>query len=110
MCFLQVLPATGQEIKSLIGIIGPMARSTEDLVAMLKIMVDDPAALRLDEPVELRELKYYFCDNEGASYISAIQPEVRLQVHRVVNFIKNDLNAEVRLATNECIVNISKKR
>ncbi|XP_022690073.1 fatty-acid amide hydrolase 2-like isoform X2 [Varroa jacobsoni] len=91
-----VLPATGQEIKSLIGIIGPMARSTEDLVAMLKIMVDDPAALRLDEPVELRELKYYFCDNEGASYISAIQPEVRLQVHRVVNFIKNDLNAEIK--------------
>ncbi|OQR66990.1 fatty-acid amide hydrolase 2-like [Tropilaelaps mercedesae] len=91
-----LLPAQGQDIKSEIGVIGPMARSVEDLVAMVKILANNPESLHLDCPVDLGSLRYFFCDHEGTSYISAVQPEVRKQVHRVVNFLKDQYNVEVQ--------------
>lgn len=74
-----------------------MARTAEDCIGMMKILANNPSKLRLDAPINFCTLKVFFCDHEGASYVSAIQPEVRKQVHRVVDFFRHDLKVRVRL-------------
>ncbi|OQR66988.1 fatty-acid amide hydrolase 2-like [Tropilaelaps mercedesae] len=91
-----VVPETNLDLKFTLNVLGPMARTSEDCIEMMKIMADSPSTLGLDDPVDIGALKYFFCDHEGASYVSSIQPEVRKQVHRVVEFLKNDFNVQAK--------------
>ncbi|XP_022657971.1 fatty-acid amide hydrolase 2-A-like [Varroa destructor] len=89
-----VVPEKNLELKFTLNVLGPMARTAEDCIGMMKILANNPSKLRLDAPINLCTLKVFFCDHEGASYVSAIQPEVRKQVHRVVDFFRHDLKAQ----------------
>ncbi|XP_003737250.1 fatty-acid amide hydrolase 2-B [Galendromus occidentalis] len=89
-----LLPHEGQPLKSTIGVLGPMARSVDDLVMMLRVLADDPTDFRFDEEVNLAELRYFFCDNDGATHVSCVDPESREQVHRVIEYLRSDFRIE----------------
>lgn len=95
-----VAPEKGRPLKETIGVVGPIAKTADDLLAMMKIISDDPNKLRLNEEVDVTKLRYFFCDNEGASFISSGNAEVRKQVHRVVDFVERDLSGTVAPLSN----------
>jgi len=91
-----ILPKTKySEIKARISVVGPMARSVADVSAMLRVLVNDPEGLRLDEQVDLKKLRYYFLRNEGAQFISSVDKEVSAKVDQAVDFIRSDLGCQV---------------
>lgn len=92
--FVQVVPENNLEKKFTLNVLGPMARTAEDCVEMMKILADDPSKLQLDGHVDVASLRFFFCDNEGTTYVSAMRSDMRRQVHRVVDFLKNDLRSK----------------
>lgn len=58
--------------------IGPMCRRSEDLLPLLKVLTSNSPQLRLDEPVDLRSIKFYYQESDGGSkMVSAVAPEIR---------------------------------
>ncbi|XP_042147590.1 LOW QUALITY PROTEIN: fatty-acid amide hydrolase 2-A [Ixodes scapularis] len=68
---------------------GPMCRFVEDLAPMLKVMAGPNAAqLRLDEKVDVRDLRIYYVEDEGATVLSRVDREARHSLHKVVKFLQ----------------------
>lgn len=69
---------------------GPMARFAQDLPVMLRLMTGDAGKLlRLDQQVDVRQLKVYYMEDEGSLLISRVSPEVRKCVRKATEFLKN---------------------
>lgn len=50
--------------------VGPICRHAEDLAPLLKIMAGKNAdLLRLDEPVDLNKIRFYFQENDGGDVL-----------------------------------------
>ncbi|XP_066259735.1 fatty-acid amide hydrolase 2 [Euwallacea similis] len=58
--------------------IGPLCRRSEDILPLLKVITNNLPALRLDESVDLKKIKFHYqeCDT-GAKLVSAVAPEIR---------------------------------
>ncbi|RZC32770.1 fatty-acid amide hydrolase 2 [Asbolus verrucosus] len=71
------IPITTEQT-SFLGI-GPMSRHAEDLLPLLKIIAGKKAPeLRLDEPVDIKKLKFYYQENDmGAVCVSPVSPEIK---------------------------------
>ncbi|XP_050299123.1 fatty-acid amide hydrolase 2 [Anthonomus grandis grandis] len=64
--------------------IGPMCRRAEDLLPLLKVMTNNLPALRLDDPVDIKNIKFHYQESDGGSkMISAVQPDIRELFGRV---------------------------
>lgn len=59
--------------------IGPMCRRAEDLLPILKVLTaSHKEKLKLDEPVDVRKLKWFYQDNDSGSFmVSAVAPEIK---------------------------------
>lgn len=70
--------------------IGPMCRFACDLKPMLKIMAGNRAkALRLDEPVNLSNLNYFYQDNDGgALFTSPVDYDIRMGIKKTMQHIQ----------------------
>lgn len=65
--------------------IGPMTRRAEDLLPLLKIIANkNAAALRLDEPVDIKNVRFFYQENDtGSKLISPVNKEIRQLFQRI---------------------------
>lgn len=84
-----------EEQMSFLGI-GPMSRFACDLKPMLKIMAGTNAIkLKLDEPVNLHTVKFYYQENDGGSYfVSPVEYDIRNSMDKVISHLQTALNAK----------------
>ncbi|ELU03267.1 hypothetical protein CAPTEDRAFT_136397 [Capitella teleta] len=67
---------------------GPMCRYSCDLIPMLKVMAGptDMAKLSVDTKVNIRNLKYYYMEDDGGSYLTApVDPQIKGAVRSAVS-------------------------
>ncbi|CAH1100064.1 unnamed protein product [Psylliodes chrysocephalus] len=59
--------------------VGPMCRRAEDLAPILKILAgSNNKKLRLDEPVDVKKIRWYYQDNDtGSFFVSPVAAEIR---------------------------------
>lgn len=69
---------TGEE-KSTMVVAGPMSRHARDLLPLLKVLADPRQAkeLRLDEPVDVRRLKFYYMKESGEMKTTPVSGELQ---------------------------------
>lgn len=67
-----------------------MSKYTEDLMPALRVMAGSAAhLLRLDEPVDLAQLKVYYQFTDGGSlFTSGVEADIRAAIERAVNHFK----------------------
>ena len=81
------------------GTFGPMSRYACDLILGLKGMCDEKVLkiLKLDEKVELSDIKVFWSDTEGGNPLcSSLQPEIRNGILEVVQHLKNNTKMMVK--------------
>lgn len=76
--------------------IGPMCRFATDLMPLLKIVAGDNAAkLRLDEPVNLAKLKYFYQESDGGgNLITPVDHDIRQSMDKVIKHLQVALKAK----------------
>lgn len=77
---------------------GPMCRFACDLLPMLKIMAGDKAKeLRLDEPVDLSKINYFYQENDGGgNFVLPVEHDIQKAMEKVVQHFQNGLGANVQ--------------
>lgn len=67
-----------EDQRSFLGV-GPMCRRAEDLLPLLKIISQTKAVeLRLDEPVNIKKLRFFYQDSDtGSKFVSPVCPEIK---------------------------------
>lgn len=85
-----------EEQNSFLGI-GPMVRHAEDLKPVLKIIAGEKAPLlKLDEPVDLKKLKFYYKESDGGGrLVSPVDKDIIKGIHRIVDHLRNKLEVSV---------------
>ena len=76
---------TGAEKNSMV-VAGPMTRYAMDLKPILEVLVGPKNSniLKLDEKVEVKKLRYFYCLDNGDLKCSAISSEVKKSIDKVV--------------------------
>lgn len=84
-----------EEQMSYLGL-GPMSRFACDLKPMLRIMAGTNASkLKLDEPVNLNSIKFYYQENDGGSFfVSPVDYDIRNVMDKVIRHLQTALNAK----------------
>lgn len=99
---MNIVPLKGQwpmpnsdELRSFLCI-GPMSRFASDLKPLLKIIAGDNAAkLKLDEPVNVAKLKYYYQENDGGGHlISPVDHDIRIAMDKLIKHLQVALKAK----------------
>ncbi|XP_011369772.1 fatty-acid amide hydrolase 2 isoform X1 [Pteropus vampyrus] len=77
---------------------GPMCRYAEDLVPMLRVMAGPGIKkLKLDEKVNLKDLKFYWMEHDGGSLLmSRVDQELIMAQKKVVAHLETVLGASVQ--------------
>lgn len=77
---------TGLE-KNTMVVAGPMARYAMDLKPLMEVLVGakNVNVLKLNEKVDVKKLRYFYCLDNGDMKCSAISADVKKSVDRVVN-------------------------
>lgn len=77
---------------------GPMCRYACDLKPMLQILADKNAtSLYLDDPVDLKNVKFYYQDCDGgAALVTPVDPDLKQALDKVVKHLRNTVKAEVK--------------
>ncbi|CAK9290050.1 unnamed protein product [Gordionus sp. m RMFG-2023] len=92
-------PATGDLNRYLVT--GPLARNSEDLLTVMKILTKNIPEingdlLKLDQEVDLQNLKYFsFCDDMMRPWVSKICPQLRHAQEQVVKHIETRFGKRV---------------
>ncbi|CAN7941135.1 unnamed protein product, partial [Ixodes hexagonus] len=74
---------------------GPMCRFADDLAPMLKVMAGPSAAqLRLDQKVNVRDMRIYYVEDEGATFLSRVDREARQAVRAVIEYLRKSQGVE----------------
>lgn len=70
-----------------------MSRYACDLPAMLKVMAGDKADdLRLDEPVNLSRVKYFYQENDGDGYFGVpVDADIRVGIEKVLQHVQSSI-------------------
>lgn len=78
------------EQNSFLGI-GPMCRFAVDLKPMLKIISGENAnLLKLDEPVNLDSIKFFYQEDDGGGYlVSPVDVDIKNSLRKVVKHLEN---------------------
>lgn len=89
--------AISEEQDMFLGI-GPMCRYATDLKPMLKIITDEKAKmLRLDEPVDLKQVKFFYQLNDGGgSLVSPVDIDIRDAMEKAMAHFRTTVKADVR--------------
>ncbi|XP_078218712.1 fatty-acid amide hydrolase 2 isoform X3 [Callithrix jacchus] len=98
-----VVPNKGQfplavGVQELFQCTGPMCRYAEDLTPMLKVMAGPGIKkLKLDAKVHLKDLKFYWMEHDGGSFLmSKVDQDLILAQKKVVVHIETILGASVQ--------------
>ena len=85
-----------EEQNSFLGI-GPMVRYAEDLKPVLRIIAGEKASLlKLDEPVDLKQVKFFYQENDtGGRLVSPVDSDIIQGIQRIVNHLKQKLDVPV---------------
>lgn len=69
---------SGKE-QSTMCVVGPMTRHASDLMPLLKVLASptNVGKLKLDEPVDLSKLKYYYVRNSGELRCSVVATDLQ---------------------------------
>lgn len=88
-------------LDSLVGI-GPISRFSEDLLPALQVMADEKAdLLRLEEPVDVTQLKVFYQNHDGGSpFCSQVEPDILAAIDRAVNHFKKITKTQAPQETN----------
>lgn len=86
-----------QDQQTTIQSLGPICRYAEDLKPLLKILLGDNGhLLQLDDPVQLSQCKFFILTTQvGGNSVSVLDPEVKLALQRVVDFLENHFGVNV---------------
>lgn len=78
--------------------IGPMCRYATDLKPMLRIIADENAKkLRLDEPVDLKQVRFHYQQNDGGGLlVSPVDQDIRDAMEKVMAHFRSTVKADVR--------------
>ncbi|XP_053688520.1 fatty-acid amide hydrolase 2-A [Sabethes cyaneus] len=89
-------PVSGEQDMFLV--IGPMSRYATDLKPMLQIIADQNAKkLRLDEPVDLKQVKFFYQLNDGGgSLVSPVDMDIRDGMEKAMAHFRSTVKADVR--------------
>ncbi|XP_011875142.1 PREDICTED: fatty-acid amide hydrolase 2 [Vollenhovia emeryi] len=69
--------------------VGPLCRKTEDLIPLLKVLVGpNVTKLKLDEPVNLKDLKVFYQENPGDLRMSKVNGNMRATLIKAVQHFK----------------------
>lgn len=84
-----------EELRSFLCI-GPMSRFACDLKPLLKVIAGPNAdKLKLDEPVNLAKLKFYYQENDGGGpLVSPVDHDIRLAMDRVIKHLQIAIKAK----------------
>lgn len=89
-----VFPKMRREQEKLRGV-GPMARYSCDLIPMLKIMVKDDeilSKLNLDEQVDMRRLKVYYCQDINDPLVSRCNSDIAAGFKAAIEHLRSEYN------------------
>lgn len=89
--------AISEEQDMFLGI-GPMCRYATDLKPMLKIITDEKAKmLRLDDPVDLKQVKFFYQLNDGGgNLVSPVDIDIRDAMEKAMAHFRTTVKADVR--------------
>ena len=75
----------------------PQSKLLQDLKPLLKILLgDNEHLLSLEAPVQLSQCKFFLLTTQvGGNSVSVLDPEVRLALQRVVDFVENHFGVTV---------------
>lgn len=71
--------------------IGPMCRYAQDLLPTMKVIAkkDKLDVLRLNEPVDITKLKFYYMEDDGGQFLtSPVEPEIKEAMMKVVRYLE----------------------
>lgn len=71
---------------------GPLCRYAADLLPMFKLIAldDHRAKLRLDEEVDVRQLKFYYMEDDGGGFLmSSVHPDVKAAVTKAAKHFES---------------------
>ncbi|CAB3234072.1 unnamed protein product [Arctia plantaginis] len=81
-------------VNSFLGI-GPMTRYAVDMKPILKIISRENAEkLKLDQPVEIKKLKFYYQYSASAPLVDPVDPEIKSALKKVTEFLKEQHSLE----------------
>lgn len=76
--------------------IGPMSRYSRDLLPTLKILTKNcKTDLKLDEPVDLKKLKYYYMEEASSSYVTPVDNEIKKAIKKIAQHMERTHKATV---------------
>lgn len=89
-------PEPIEELSSYLGI-GPMCKYAVDLKPVLMVLAGEKAAqLRLDEPVDLAKVKFFYQENDGGGdLVTKVDSDIRDVLKKVVKHFKDEVKADV---------------
>jgi fatty acid amide hydrolase 2 len=78
---------------------GPIVRHARDLRAIFKVLVgpEQVISLKLNDPVDVKKLKYYYCLDNNDIVCSRISPEIIKKIEDVAQHFTNISNKKVEL-------------
>lgn len=87
---------TGKEDSTMVAA-GPMSRHAEDLLPLLKVLVcdDKKIALRLDESVDLKKLRYFYVTNNGMVAATPVNSETQNLMKKVSRYFQEFTEEDV---------------
>lgn len=100
---------TGNE-KNTMVVAGPMTRYAADLKPIFEVLVGPKNAniLKLDEKVDVKKLRYFYCLDSGDLKCSAIGSDVKKAINRVVSHFYDISGNDVQLVKLKGAENSSK--
>lgn len=81
--------------------IGPICRFASDMKPILKILAADKSyILKLDEPVDITQIRYFYQLNDGGStFVSPVDEDQKTSINKVIKFLKSFTTpTEIKLA------------
>lgn len=84
-------PTSTDENWSRFFTIGPMSRYAEDLAPMVKVLANKNSdKLRLDEEVNIRDMKvYYMEDDGGSSLTNGVSRDIKVAMRKVIQYLES---------------------
>lgn len=69
---------------------GPLCRKAEDLMPFLKVLIGaNVTMLKLDDPVNVRDLKIFYQENSGDLRVSKVNKAIRATLKKAVQHLKD---------------------
>ncbi|XP_036317756.1 LOW QUALITY PROTEIN: fatty-acid amide hydrolase 2, partial [Rhagoletis pomonella] len=80
---------------------GPMSRHADDLIPILKVLIEPKfkKQLRLDEAVNLKNLRYFYIPSNNMMHCNTVGSEEQMLMFKICNHFSNLSGAEVKLAS-----------